>query len=484
MPFHTEAGTVATMDSTATPPRPTVNPHGQAYNSPDQLYSQSPSPSSPDNNNASSPRQSSTDEEEPSYHSHSQRPLLRSNTNNSSSSKKAERSSSVLMKKSTLFFLGFVLLAFVVAFGYFFSEWLFQRQNMASGNNRDKANCFLEDEIECPFTQDDVDDLSSEIDRLEELNKQLVNQMDDYEDLTNRLNQSVAELKRQNDILSDSNDKYEDLNDQLSDTVEELKQQNQFLKEQVDTFADLNQDLNSTVIDLKEEVDRLEGQVTNFTKENDRLEDLVSSLSNETDTLTDLSNVLQENVDRLKGEVGSLKTENGRLESSIEDLKTVIGFWDDVMGNVDNTYEEMTAFLAQQITTNRNLVLEALENTYHQRVADWDCGLRAQYALEPFAQDDSITIPSDKYNSVIDFVDGRVLSDLCLSRSNFESYLTGRYPSGGISVDRLVTSVRRYTWDAIDHYFPEKGEEGLTKENWAMANFTCNKLMPSQKYSV
>jgi prefoldin subunit 5 len=274
------------------------------------------------------------------------------------------------------------------------------------------------------------------------------------------------------------------LNDQLNDTVAELKEQNQFLKEQVDTFADLNQDLNSTVIDLNNEVDRLEGQVSNFTKENDRLEDLVGSLSDETDTLTELSNVLQENVDRLKGEVGNLKTENGRLETSIDNLKTVIEFWGDVVGNIDNTYEEMTAFLAQQISTNRNLVLEALENTYHQRVADWDCGLRAQYALEPFAQDDSVSIPNDKYNEVIDFVNGRVLSDLCLSRSNFESYVTSRYPSGGISIDRLVTSVRRYTWDAIDHYFPEIGEDGLTPENWSMANFTCSSLMPSQKYSV
>lgn len=361
---------------------------------------------------------------------------------------------------------------------------MFQRDLLSGGNNGDKANCFLEEDLECPFTQDDVDDLSAEIDRLENLNKQLVDQLDDYEDLTNRLNQSVAELKRQNDILSESNDRYEDLNDQLNDTVAELKEQNQFLKDQVDTFADLNQDLNSTVIDLKEEVDRLEGQVTNFTKENDRLEDLVDSLSNETNTLTELSNVLQDNVDRLKGEITTLKTENGRLESSIDNLKTVISFWDDVTGNFDQTYEEMTAFLAQQITTNRNLVLEALENTYHQRVADWDCGLRAKYALEPFAQDDSITIPNDKYTEIYGFIDGRVLSDLCLSRSNFESYVTSRYPSGEINIDRLATAVRRYTWDAIDHYFPERGEEGLTPENWSLANYTCNNLMPSQKYSV
>jgi len=455
---NTDARTVATADLTVgTPMKPNANENGHHHQ---------PSPS-PDR----------SDEEESSYHS--ERQLLPSTVNTS----KGERSSFILMKKTTLFFVGFLLLAFVVAFGYFFSEWLYQRE-FSAANIGDKANCFLEEEVECPFTQDDVDNLSAEIDRLENLNKQLSNQLDDYEDLNNRLNESVAELKRQNEILGESNDSYEDLNDHLNDTVAELKEQNQFLKEQVDTFAGLNQDLNSTVIDLKDEVDRLEGEVTNFTVENNRLEGLVNSLSNETDTLTNLSNVLQDNVDRLKGQVGNLQTENGRLESSIDDLKTVTGFWDDVAGNWDDTYEKMAAFLAQQILTNRFLVLEALQNTYHQRVADWDCGLRAQYALEPFAQDDSITIPNEKYNDVVSFVDGRVLSDLCLSRSNFESYLAGRYPNGDINIDRLVTSVRRYTWDAIDHYFPENGEEGVAAEDWVIAMYSCDNLMPSQKYSV
>lgn len=294
----------------------------------------------------------------------------------------------------------------------------------------------------------------------------------------------MTELKRQNEVLSESNDLYEDLNDRLNNTIVELKEQNDFLKEQVDKFADSNQDLNATVIDLKDEVDRLEGEVTNFTAENNRLENLVKSLSNETNVLTDLSNVLQGNVDRLKGKVGILQTENSRLESSIGDLKTVIGFWNDVNGDWDDTYDKMAAFLARQISTNRFLVLEALQNTYHQRVADWDCGLRAKYALEPFAQDDSVAIPKDKYSDVMSFVDERVLTDICLSRSNFESYLGGRYPNGNISIDRLVTSVRRYTWDAIDHYFPENGEKGVAAEDWATAMYSCNNLMPSQKYSV
>jgi hypothetical protein len=83
---------------------------------------------------------------------------------------------------------------FVIAFGYFFSEWMYERDLNAA--NGDKANCFLEDEIECPFTQQDMENLSAEIDRLEDLNKQLSNQLDEYEDLNDRLNDSVEGERR------------------------------------------------------------------------------------------------------------------------------------------------------------------------------------------------------------------------------------------------------------------------------------------------
>lgn len=210
----------------------------------------------------------------------------------------------------------------------------------------------------------------------------------------------------------------------------------------------------------------------------------MDSLSNETDTLNELSNLLQSNVDRLEGDIETLEQENGRLEISIEDLKTVISFWDEVSGNFDDSYEEMAAFLANQIETNRFLVLESLENTYHQRVADWDCALRDQFALEPFANDDSVTIPGDQIDDVLLYVDERVLSDLCLDKGDFQKYLEDRYSMTEVTVGRLATSVQRYTWSAIDHYFPEDGEAGLNAEVWSEAEYDCGKLTVDQKYSA
>jgi peptidoglycan hydrolase CwlO-like protein len=383
----------------------------------------------------------------------------------------------ILMKKSTLASLAFLLLAFVAAFGYFFTEWIYERDYKAG-----QTNCFMEEEVECPFTQDDIDSLTSEIDRMEDLNKQLSNQLDDYEDLTDRLNVSVEELKRQNEILSESNDQYENLNNQLNDTVAELKEQNQFLADQVDIFAELNKDLNETAGRLEDQVDRLEGEVDDLTAQNDRLEDLVGSLTNETDRLSELTDFLEENVNRLEGNIGSLETENNRLENNIADLRTVISFWDEVTDKSDETYVEMTTFLAQQISTNRLLVLEALQNTYHQRVANWDCALKDQFALEAFANDDNLPIPQDRVNEVLAYVDERVLSELCLDKNDFEEYLEDAYTINDINTNRLVASVQRYTWSAIDYYFPESGESGLAAEDWAAAEYDCGKLPANLNY--
>ena len=127
---------------------------------------------------------------------------------------------------------------------------------------------------------------------------------------------------------------------------------------------------------------------------------------------------------------------------------------------------------------------EALQNTYHQRVANWDCALRDQFALEAFASDDNLAIPSDVINDVMDYVDERVLSDLCLDMDDFQNFLSDRYGNEDITTNRLVTSVQRYTWSALDYYFPEDGETGLTDEDWATADYECGNLATEQKYTA
>lgn len=407
---------------------------------------------------------SAIDDEEPSLHSDSSTLL-----------KGKQRSKFVMARKSTMAFLTFFLLASLAAFGYFFSEYMIQRQAGAAGCSKEQMNC--------PISQEDLENLQSEIDRLEQLNGQLSDQLEDYEEITNRLNASVEELKVQNEILTESNNVYEELNGRLNDTITELQGHNEFLAQQVETLTKNVEDLNATADRLEGEVDRLEDEVDNLETQNDRLEGLVDSLTNETSTLKNLTDVLQENVDRLEDKIGSLETENTRLEDNISNLETVVGFLDEVAGNIDETYEQLASFLAEQITTNRLLVTETLQNTYHQRVANWDCALRDTFVLEAFASDENLAIPNNLMSDVMDFVDERVLSDLCLDLNDFQNYLTDRYGNGDITTSRLVTSVQRYTWDALDYYFPEDGEEGLTGEDWATAEYDCGKLTVEQKFT-
>jgi len=442
----------------------------------------------------------------------------------------SDKDGRILVRKSALALLVFLLIAFMALFGYFFAEWYMARKEAADeastfrgvgdipitvNNVTNDGGCVQEDEEEvvpdCPYTFQDMEALQLEIDRLEELlakqegddcefsledvlqlqqeidrleaaNDQLADQLDDYADLNNLLNASIQELQVQNGILAANNDEYEALNGQLNASLAELREQNAFLAEQVDIYAGLNQDLNATAYHLEEQVDRLEGEVDELTLQNDRLEALVGSFSTETEHLSELGDLLQDNVDRLEDKIEDLMVENDRLEGLVADLQTVADFLDDAAQNLNESFDEVTAFLAEQISTNRFLVVENLQNTYHQRVANWDCALRDRFALEDFTRDGNMPIPDDIFPVVMLYVEERVLSDLCLDTSDFELYMSNRYNGEDITVNRLTTSVQRYTWDALDHYFPEADEDGVAPEAWAAAAYECGNLSPENQY--
>jgi hypothetical protein len=59
----------------------------------------------------------------------------------------------------------------------------------------------------------------------------------------------------------------------------------------------------------------------------------------------------------------------------------------------------MTILMApMKISNDRNLAVHvALQNTYHQCfLAGWDYGIRNQFSLESFANDDNVTVPGDR----------------------------------------------------------------------------------------
>ena len=392
-------------------------------------------------------------------------------------------------------YIGMLVLLFLLTItsGYFVADWLARGKpsptSILDNENSDRdaptiVQC-QEETVDCEFSADDVLKLEQEIDRLEDANGVLADQLVEYDRINDRLNASIQELRDQNVILSENNDRYEELNGQLNSSIADLAEQNEILAEQVDIYTNLNTQLNNTSQELTEQVDRLEGEVDELSNQNDRLEGLVETLSNETDALDQLNDQLETNVANLEDQIDELSDENDRLESLTDDLQVVASFLNDTASNLNEAYEDIAATLAEQITTNRVLVLESLQNTYHQRVMNWDCAFYDTFALEEFVQGDgssgstgNVAIPDNKMNDVMGYVEDRVLNDLSLNTQDFVEYMENRYPNQDITTNRLLTSVQRYTWYALDYYFPEfsDNEEGLTPIDWANASYECSNL--------
>merc|ERR1711862_589887 len=120
-----------------------------------------------------------------------------------------------------------------------------------------------------------------------------------------------------------------------------------------------------------------------------------------------------------------------------------------------------------------------------------DCAYRDMFRLDDFVNDDRLPIGAGSYPGVIEYVDERVLSELCLSTPDFEIYLDNRWVQQGVqppvlaTTNDLITSVQLYTMAAMDYYFPDRAsEDGLSQTDWAEASHKCENLPPEKRFSM
>jgi hypothetical protein len=308
--------------------------------------------------------------------------------------------------------------------------------------------------------------LSGEVDRLETEN-------DRYESLNDILNQTVYEFEQLNDDLNTTAIRLEDVSDQLNLTNQELMNRIDDLATENVNYAQLNQDLNQTASQLAVEVHFFEAALSNLILENGVLSNLTDVLQGTTEQLGNLTVEQKEILIELQEKLADFISENDRLEELNNGLVTIVTFLNATSIGLDDSLQQITGFLADQIVASQVLVLESLENTYRQRVSNWDCEYRDIFREEPFGTD--FSVPITDMESVIIYVDGRVLSELCLDAFDFELYLDEQYPDGTTSF-RLVRAVLDYTAKALDYYFPEADESGLTEQEWVDASFSCDNL--------
>eukprot|EP00980_Cylindrotheca_fusiformis_P026231 scaffold15521_cov119-Cylindrotheca_fusiformis.AAC.5 len=334
--------------------------------------------------------------------------------------------------------------------------------------------------LRIPQLQEEIERLEEQVNLLNVEVNRLGAENDRYEVLNDELNTTVYQLTNLTESLNATTVELKNITKELNDTNQELSQQVEYLTNQNEDYAKLNENLNSTTLYLSAEVVVLKDSVSQLTVENEALSNLTDTLLSVKDRLTDLTAEQNETLIELQETLDSFTTENDRLQDLNINLVTIVGFLNETSLGIDNSLTEIAGFLSSQIAANGALVIESLENTYRQRVASWDCDYRDIFREQPFGSD--FNAPITERDTVLTYVDDRVLSELCLDRDDFDRYLSLTFPEGLTSY-RLVRGVVEYTAEALDYYFPEENEIGLSTTQWADASYKCENIEQSFRWS-
>jgi len=326
--------------------------------------------------------------------------------------------------------------------------------------------------------RDQVNRLKDEINRLSDEVDRLANENDRYESLNNDLNESLVDFKELNEDLGLEVDELQQLSDELNNTKQILLNQIDFLRSENERYRDLNENLNSTRIQLEGDVIYFRETLQELVIESDTLFNTTGDLRNLTETLANMT--LNETLIELDQRLDNITSQVNRMELLNSDLLTVVSFLNDTSLGLGDNLQEISDYLADQIASNELYVITSTENLYRSKITNWDCEYAIVFNDRDWGSDKSL--PIDDLDTVIGYVDERVLEELCLDGSNFESYLTTTYPDY-ISTMRLKAGIVIYTNAALDYYFPEADETGLSFQDWSAASFLCENLASKYLWS-
>ena len=156
-----------------------------------------------------------------------------------------------------------------------------------------------------------------------------------------------------------------------------------------------------TIPGLYDQIEELEYQVDRLEVEVDRFEELNQQLN---ESIAELQGINQD----LRSSVTDLQKENDRLQKLNDNLESIVGFLNETSAVIGETLDDVTEYLAEQITVNRVIVLETLENTFQQDMNNWDCAYRDIFRSEPFVADENAPIGLNSLPAVLNYVQDRV----------------------------------------------------------------------------
>lgn len=244
----------------------------------------------------------------------------------------------------------------------------------------------------------------------------------------------------------------------------------------------LNKDLNTTIDRLDGKIGDLSSEIDRLTTQNGELSSQVSRLENATSDLEQVRKKLEDNVTALVEEVDDFSSKVDELQKYNDDLENIVSFVNETSAFLDESMGSVTEYLSEQIVAYRSVATETLQNTFIQRAALWDCAYRDHFGDEAFSRNDKLPIPDARFDEVMNYVDDRVLQELCLSLDDFEKFLEVEFDDPVYTTNHIVAGIASYTYLAFSHYFPDQGDEGITEAEWALAGYNCERLPSNKQY--
>jgi len=259
------------------------------------------------------------------------------------------------------------------------------------------------------------------------------------------------------------------------------------LKEENEIYAFNNQILNATVQNLDEQIIELQRTEVELRSSVEEYQAANHQLKHQLSELEELRDNLNDTVMDLSVSIDNFKAENDRMLEINKELNTVLSFINATFEDTEQTYEELISALDETIIQSRVLAEEGLKNRMKTEANGWECGLSIAFGSEAFIQDTNLPIGSENYVFVIDYIESKVLADLCIDTTNFEFFVTNEILGDGLvvsdaSITDLTLGLNVLANRAFQHYFPTDNN-GLADEDWVLANYDCENLKNEQKYN-
>lgn len=384
--------------------------------------------------------------------------------------KKSRQSKAIAFSKPMIGIAGVVAVALTGGSAFLLSEWF-----TIPGLNA---------QIEALQAQ--VDRLTVQVDRLEDEN-------DRFEELNDRLEEENSIFASEIVKFNNTNALYAELNVELAELTDDNEHLNYMLNASNVRYEELNQELSQTKDDLNRHVDalsvensKLSGTVASYKEQN-------TVLTGQVDRLEAINDDMAVQMEILNNSVANLSRENDRLSDLNDDLRVIVTFLDETAGSLKETYDDVTKFLANQITAGRAIWTTTTKNIYRARTNNMVCDIQTRFSGSEFVADATLPIGETNFPEVMNYVDENFLSELCLKKDDFESFLAksvGAEPSviqTSIALSDLVKAMMRFNLLVMDYYFPRDAAragtgDALNMTDWSSANYQCENLPQEKRF--